>query len=103
MFLQNKLTLYPAQTYVINIGFDGSGTHTGHTSIFESNLSLVQQQLPDKIEVSQVGTRELSRWYREVYFGKTRHIKKILIVPYLRISNLLKRIVRKILKTFSIM
>lgn len=103
MFLQNKLTLYPARTYVVNIGFDGSGTHTGHTSIYESELSLVQQQLPDKIEGSQAGARELSRWYREVYFGKTRKIKKILIIPYLRFSNFLKRIVRKILRMISIM
>lgn len=102
IFLQNKLTLYPARTYVVNIGFDGSGTHTGHTSIYESELSLVQQQLPNKIEVSQAGVRELSRWYREVYFGKTRKIKKILINPYLGISNFLKRIVRKIFRMVSI-
>lgn len=102
MFLQDKLTLYPARTYVVNIGFDGSGTHTGHTSIYESELSLVQQQLPSKIEPCQAGVRELSRWYREVYFGKTRKIKKILIIPYLRISNFLKRIVRKILKIASV-
>lgn len=101
MFLQDKLTLYPARTYVVNIGFDGSGTHTGHTSIYESELSLVQQQLPNKIEPCQAGVRELSRWYREVYFGKTRKIKKILIIPYLRISNFLKRIVRKILRIAS--
>ena len=101
MFLQNKLTLYPARTYVVNIGFDGSGTHTGHTSIYESDLSLVQQQLPDKIEASQAGVLELARWYKEVYFGRTRQIKKMLIIPYLRISNFLKRIVRKILRMVS--
>ena len=102
MFLQNKLTLYPMRTYVVNIGFDGSGTHTGHTSIYESELSLVQQLLPDKIEASQAGVRELSRWYSEVYFGKTRKIKKILIIPYLGISNFLKRIVRKTFSMVSI-
>jgi hypothetical protein len=102
IFLQNKLTLYPARTYVVNIGFDGSGTHTGHTSIYDSALSLVQQQLPSKIEASQAGVRELSRWYREVYFGKTRKIKKILIIPYLGINNFLKRIVRKIFRIASI-
>jgi len=102
MFLQNKLTLYPARTYVVNIGFDGSGTHTGHTSIYESELSLVQQQLPSKIEASQTGVRELSLWYREVYFGKTRQIKKALIFPYFRINSFLKRIVRKIFRIVSI-
>jgi hypothetical protein len=102
MFLQNKLTLYPMRTYVVNIGFDGSGTHTGHTSIYESELSLVQQELPSKIEASQTGVRELSRWYREVYFGKTRQIKKALIFPYLRINSFLKRIVRKIFRIISI-
>lgn len=102
IFLQNKLTLYPARTYVVNIGFDGSGTHTGHTSIYDSELSQVQQQLPSKIEVSQAGIRELSRWYREVYFGKTRQIKKILIGPYLRVKNFLNRIVLKIFRMMSI-
>lgn len=33
-FLKNKLTLYPGRSLVSNIGFDGSGTHTGKNTDF---------------------------------------------------------------------
>ena len=38
-FLQNKLTLYPRKSLVQNIGFDGSGTHSGHEDYFHVHLS----------------------------------------------------------------
>lgn len=38
-FLANKLTLYPAKSYVLNIGNDGSGTHCGVTEAFTSELA----------------------------------------------------------------
>jgi hypothetical protein len=49
MYLQEKLTLYPAQTYVINIGFDGSGTHTSETSIYYSQIADYPQELPKEV------------------------------------------------------
>jgi hypothetical protein len=98
MFLRNKLTLYPAQTYVENIGFDGSGTHTGETNIFYSPVSKSSQVLPKKITVSEEAFQELSKWYREVYFGKRTSINKKLKTPYLVLRNFLKRIFRKIFR-----
>jgi len=44
-FLQNKLTLYPRKSLVQNIGFDGSGTHSGHEAYFHVNLSDKQIQI----------------------------------------------------------
>lgn len=35
-FLKNKLTLYPGHSLIYNIGFDGSGSHSGKTDIFDS-------------------------------------------------------------------
>ncbi len=35
-FLQEKLTLYPAVSFVRNIGFDGSGTHSGKRNFWEA-------------------------------------------------------------------
>jgi hypothetical protein len=101
MFLRNKLTLYPAQTYVENIGFDGSGTHTGETSIFYSPISQASQDLPKEITVSEEGFKEMSKWYREVYFGKQARINKSFKIPYLVYKNFLRRIFRKIFKYIS--
>jgi hypothetical protein len=101
MFLRNKLTLYPAQTYVENIGFDGSGTHTGETSIFYSPVSQASQDLPMEMTVSEEGFKEMSKWYREVYFGKQARINKSFKIPYLVYKNFLRRIFRKIFKYVS--
>lgn len=38
-FLNNKYTLYPGKSLILNIGNDGSGTHCGETSAFTSELS----------------------------------------------------------------
>jgi hypothetical protein len=101
MFLKNKLTLYPAQTYVENIGFDGSGTHTGETSIFYSPISKSSQELPKKIKVNEEAFQELCRWYQEVYFGKQKKINKKFKKPYLVLRNFLKRILRKVFRKVS--
>lgn len=39
MFLKNKLTLYPGQSLVRNIGNDGSGTHSGRLDDFDGDIS----------------------------------------------------------------
>lgn len=38
LFLKKKLALFSTQSYVHNIGFDGSGVHTPKTDIFKVNL-----------------------------------------------------------------
>jgi hypothetical protein len=38
-FLKNKLTLYPNQSLVQNVGMDGSGRHSGITSAYDSVAS----------------------------------------------------------------
>lgn len=39
-FLNDKLTLYPGKSLVLNIGNDGSGAHSGITSDFSSDVSM---------------------------------------------------------------
>ena len=39
MFLQNRLTLYPPRSLVLNLGLDGSGTHEGESKVFNTTLS----------------------------------------------------------------
>ncbi|MES2937385.1 MAG: glycosyltransferase family 2 protein [Pseudomonadota bacterium] len=38
-YLRNMLTLYPGHSLVHNIGNDASGTHSGHTQVFEARFS----------------------------------------------------------------
>lgn len=38
-FLANKFTLYPSVSYVANLGHDGSGSHCGENSIYDSKLA----------------------------------------------------------------
>lgn len=49
-FLKNKLTLYPNQSLVQNIGMDGTGRHSGITSVYGStapqNPVILEKQKP---------------------------------------------------------
>jgi hypothetical protein len=92
MYLHDKLTLYPSQTYIENIGFDGSGTHTGQTSIFFSEISTERQELPNEIKESKKGFMEMSKWYTDVYFSKRTRLHKFFKNTYFKSKNLLKRI-----------
>jgi len=38
-FLVNKLTLYPNKTLIYNIGFDGTGVHSGSVNVFSNALT----------------------------------------------------------------
>ena len=44
-FVKNKLTLYPGESLVLNIGNDGSGTHCGTTEMFTSRLTKYELKL----------------------------------------------------------
>lgn len=49
-FLQDKLTLYPGRSLVMNIGNDGSGTHCSATNAFTSDIS----ECPVKVELIDI-------------------------------------------------
>lgn len=49
-FLKGLLTLYPSHSLVVNIGNDGSGTHSGSSSKYETELRV----LPVSVECSAV-------------------------------------------------
>lgn len=53
-FLKNKLTLYPGQSLVENIGHDGSGTHCGDSKshdvlLSQSHLNIKTDIIPDPL------------------------------------------------------
>jgi hypothetical protein len=54
-YIKNRLTLFPAQSFVKNIGFDGSGTHKGNSDSYKKyNISLVKRYMSlKKIPVTE--------------------------------------------------
>ena len=53
-FLSDQYTIYPTQSLVRNIGFDGSGTHCDETDRFNVALSNKSTfMLPDEVAVDQ--------------------------------------------------
>ena len=67
-FLSEGLTLYPGKSYVRNIGFDSSGTHSGVTDVYEASLQLEDvslQRIP-------IGEHPEARKYFESYFRSIR-------------------------------
>jgi len=49
-YLAGMFTLYPGISYLRNIGFDGTGTHSGRRNFWNSDL-INEKHLPEKIEV----------------------------------------------------
>jgi len=67
-FLANKLTLYPGETLVKNIGFDNSGTHCGSSEEYEQDVA------KHKVEVAKiiVEQNKLAREAIKIFFKPKR-------------------------------
>jgi hypothetical protein len=71
-FLKDKLTLYPGVSFVKNIGFDSSGTHsTASDRIYDSRLQNSPVKL-DKIETKEdvVAREKISSFFRKTNKGR---------------------------------
>lgn len=55
--IRDKLTLYPGQSLIRNIGNDDSGTHSKGTALFDPHMASSLPAFPDKIEESRKGYR----------------------------------------------
>lgn len=51
-FLKEKLTLYPGRSLIKNIGFDGTGTHSGNSEIFNEELNIINPKI-NRILISE--------------------------------------------------
>lgn len=66
--LSNKyLTLYPGNSLVKNIGFDGSGSHSGTTNVYDVKISDLAEPLID-IEIEE--NREIFMEYSKFFTSK---------------------------------
>ncbi|MBK8398690.1 MAG: glycosyltransferase [Leptospiraceae bacterium] len=82
-FLKGKVTLYPGESHIENIGLDNSGTHCGVNTNF--NVTLTNNLNLDKIEIIE---NKEARLKFETFFKK--------LTP-----SLLKKISRKLRMIFS--
>ena len=81
-FLQNKLTLYPGNSLVANIGLDGSGTHCGTNKQFEINL----YDKPVAVNTISITENQQAHKAFESYFRGSTGV-------CVRLKNLVKRII----------
>ena len=58
-FLQGKLTPYPGRSLTTNIGNDGSGTHCGKTSCFDTALAPAPVSVWPQLVEEDVGARAM--------------------------------------------
>jgi hypothetical protein len=65
-FLNNKYTLYPGKSLVLNIGNDGTGTHCGETSAFSSKLgNKAIEVAPISVEDNQQALLAIERYFKK--------------------------------------
>ena len=74
---QNKLTIYPIKSLVINQGLDGSGTHSRKSNQFDVTLI---DKLP-KLEKNLIINKKITRnFYKKFDYGLKYRIKEILTI-----------------------
>jgi hypothetical protein len=86
-FLNSLITLYPGIPLVANIGFDGSGTHTGQSTIYEVALSQTEPSYRKIPTLVSYETREnLKVFFSNAYFNgrPIRTSLRIRILLFLR-------------------
>jgi len=67
VFLENGLGLFPAQSHVKNIGFDGLGVHSGKVNFYDVVLSKKSEtQMPIDFNVSDEANFLLQKYYRKI-------------------------------------
>jgi hypothetical protein len=65
MYLENKYTLFPPESLVLNNGLDGSGTHEGESSVFDTRLSENSNwSFPDAVVASSTLQRKIATYFR---------------------------------------
>ena len=90
MFLQNRLTLYPPKSLVINVGADGSGSNSGVSNTYDTTLSeFTEWNFPSKVEESNEARRALQEFFhsqnntskrRRIYHRLQRFFDSIALV-----------------------
>jgi len=99
-FLANMLTLYPGKSLVRNIGLDGTGTHSGNSSILDTNTTQTKIRLaapPIDIVESLVGRGAFEEFFRSL--KNTSHKSPV----HLSVRRLASHIWRRVPPKWQIM
>jgi hypothetical protein len=92
-FLNNYYCLYPAKSYILNIGLDGSGTHSGSDNEFlnAKNFPNSNNLILDKINVKEdVNAKQIITKYFINNFSRNR--TTIIVIFKKFILNLIKKL-----------
>jgi hypothetical protein len=67
-FLDKKYTLYPGHSLIRNIGFDGSGTHSGIRTAYDVNL-LHEELKVEKLEIEEnkEAKKIIAEYFRKIH------------------------------------
>lgn len=76
-FLAKKLTLYPGQSLVKNIGHDASGTHCGHSNNYDVTLSLSPLSVETEVIADQDAYHAFADFMRSLPFNSHTRPKGI--------------------------
>ena len=67
VFLRNGLGLFPAHSYVKNIGFDDSGVHCGNVDHYDVELSINSRiEMPNDLVASDKANMLLQNYYLKI-------------------------------------
>jgi hypothetical protein len=87
LFLENRLTLYPAKSLINNSGFDGTGTHTGASNVFLQKVSNEMPNFPSELVGNIEALARIQKWYSAVYFSGTKLKNASLASKYPRLVS----------------
>ncbi|MBC8984548.1 glycosyltransferase family 2 protein [Pedobacter sp. N36a] len=95
-FLAGKLTLYPGQSMVANIGHDATGVHCGHST----NFDVVLAQSPISVETETVPDPEaflaFSDFLKKLSADQTQPAKGILSRSFKKLKENTKKLIKAI-------
>ncbi len=78
LFLKDMLSVNAGKSLVSNIGFDGSGTHSGNQDIYVTNLHLEKLSVPiSTIEENRAARKLIERYHRKTYSLWAKAMRRI--------------------------
>jgi hypothetical protein len=84
-FLESMLTLYPGVSLVENIGLDGSGTHSGASTMFQTQLAdNLEGVIPIEIRESELARAAFSNFFISVGQGKDQNLGQRILMKIFR-------------------
>ena len=87
-FLNNKYTLYPGKSLVLNIGTDGSGTHCGETNTFSSQLSNKAVGVNAiTVEDNELALFAIERFFRKQKVRYIARAQELVVNAYRKLVN----------------